>query len=92
MCVEIFQTKTISKYIGDLIFSYSSCVVVDSTKVVVWTYAIFVTAILGYRCPRDEKRISAKYGTTWGEYYQRVSWRLVLGIWWPWILLWVRDR
>ncbi|KAK1758191.1 7-dehydrocholesterol reductase [Echria macrotheca] len=69
-----------ANYVGDLIFSYSLCAVVGSTKLVVWTYAMFVTAVLAHRCLRDEKRMSAKYGAAWDEYCRRVPWRFVPGI------------
>ncbi|KAK3319032.1 ergosterol biosynthesis ERG4/ERG24 [Apodospora peruviana] len=70
-----------ANYLGDLLFSYSSCALVGSTKMVVWTYAIWMTLILVHRCLRDEKRLSAKYGDAWTEYCKRVPWRLIPGVW-----------
>lgn len=70
-----------ANYVGDLLLSYSACALVGTTKIVVWTYAIFMTMILIHRCLRDERRCSAKYGPAWTEYCKRVPWRFVPGIW-----------
>lgn len=70
-----------ANYVGDLFLSYSSCALVGSTKLVVWTYAIWMTVLLVHRCMRDEKRCSVKYGPAWTEYCRRVPWRFVPGIW-----------
>jgi len=70
-----------ANYLADLLFSYSTCALVGSTKLVVWTYAIFMTLLLVHRCIRDEKRLEAKYGDAWTEYCKRVPWRFVPGVW-----------
>ncbi|CAG9989036.1 unnamed protein product [Clonostachys byssicola] len=70
-----------ANYVGDLFLSYSSCALVGSTRLVVWTYAIWMTVLLVHRCMRDEKRCSVKYGPAWTEYCRRVPWRFVPGIW-----------
>ncbi|KAK0643163.1 ergosterol biosynthesis ERG4/ERG24 [Cercophora newfieldiana] len=71
-----------ANYVGDLVFSYSTCALVGlGSGAVVWTYAIFMTILLVHRCKRDEKRLEGKYGDAWAEYCRRVPWRLVPGIW-----------
>ncbi|KAK4206455.1 ergosterol biosynthesis ERG4/ERG24 family-domain-containing protein [Rhypophila decipiens] len=70
-----------ANYTADLVFSYCMCALVGSTKVVVWTYAIWMTLILVHRCLRDEKRLGDKYGDKWAEYCRRVPWRFVPGVW-----------
>ena len=70
-----------ANYVADLLISYSSCALVGSSNVVVWTYAIFMTIILVHRCLRDEKRLAVKYGPQWIEYCKRVPWRFVPGVW-----------
>ncbi|PSR82641.1 ergosterol biosynthesis ERG4/ERG24 family-domain-containing protein [Coniella lustricola] len=70
-----------ANYVGDLLFSYSTCALVGSTKVIVWTYSIWMTMLLVHRCIRDEKRLSAKYGPAWDEYCRRVPWRFIPGLW-----------
>lgn len=68
-------------YVGDLLLSYSPCALIGSTKVVVWTYAIWMTLVLVHQCMRDEKRCSVKYGPAWTEYDRRVPWWFVPGVW-----------
>lgn len=70
-----------ANYVGDLLVSYSCCALVGSLRVVVWTYAIWMTLLLVHRCLRDEKRLADKYGDAWEEYCTRVRWRLVPGVW-----------
>lgn len=70
-----------ANYVGDLLLSYASCALVGSSKVVVWTYAIWMTVCLVHRCKRDEKRLEVKYGAAWAEYCKRVPWRFVPGVW-----------
>ncbi|KAM7191291.1 Ergosterol biosynthesis ERG4/ERG24 family domain containing protein [Naviculisporaceae sp. PSN 640] len=66
-----------ANYTADLLLSYCSCALVGTTKVVVWTYAIWMTICLVHRCIRDENRLSAKYGPAWEEYCRRVPWRFL---------------
>ncbi|KAE8387070.1 ergosterol biosynthesis ERG4/ERG24 family-domain-containing protein [Aspergillus alliaceus] len=40
----------------------------------------FATAFLAYRCVRDEKKCTGKYGEAWETYCRRVRWRLVPGL------------
>ncbi|KAF5664739.1 C-14 sterol reductase [Fusarium heterosporum] len=70
-----------ANYVGDLFLSFSTCALVGSTKAVVWTYALWMAALLVHRCIRDEKSCSVKYGYAWTEYCRRVPWRFIPGIW-----------
>ncbi|KAK0613525.1 ergosterol biosynthesis ERG4/ERG24 [Immersiella caudata] len=70
-----------ANYVGDLVFSFSSCALVGSPQIVVWTYAFWMTMLLVHRCMRDEKRLEVKYGDAWAEYCKRVPWRFLPGVW-----------
>ncbi|KAK4182095.1 ergosterol biosynthesis ERG4/ERG24 family-domain-containing protein [Podospora australis] len=78
LCSGFWGWSRHANYVCDLVYSYSTCAMVHSTKLAVWTYAIFMTIILIHRTLRDEKRMAAKYGDAWVEYCQRVSWRLTM--------------
>lgn len=81
LCSGWWGVSRHANYTADLVLSYCSCALVGTTKVVVWTYAIWMTLILVHRCLRDEKKMSAKYGPAWDEYCKRVPWRFVPGVW-----------
>jgi delta14-sterol reductase len=46
-----------------------------------WLYPLFYVGLLVPRQIDDDKRCAAKYGALWGDYVQRVRWRIVPGIW-----------
>jgi 7-dehydrocholesterol reductase len=70
-----------ANYVGDIVFSFSSCALVGSSHPVVWTYALWMAMLLAHRCIRDEKRLEVKYGDAWVEYCKRVPWRFIPGVW-----------
>ena len=67
-------------YTGDILLSLAMCAPCGFRHLLPWSYAIYMAGLLVQRCFRDEDRCSAKYGESWGEYCQRVPWRLVPGI------------
>ncbi|KAE8379574.1 ergosterol biosynthesis ERG4/ERG24 [Aspergillus bertholletiae] len=66
-------------YVGDLLFSFCTCVCCGGTHILPYIYFIFMTLLLIHRSHRDEKRCSAKYGRWWDEYKRTVRWRLIPG-------------
>ncbi|KAE8159619.1 ergosterol biosynthesis ERG4/ERG24 family-domain-containing protein [Aspergillus tamarii] len=67
-------------YVGDIIFSFCTCVCCGLSHVLPYMYFIYMTVLLVHRCHRDEKRCSAKYGPQWEEYRRIVQWRMIPGL------------
>ena len=67
-------------YVGDLIFSFCTCVCCGWQYLVPYTYFIWMAVLLIHRCLRDEKRCLAKHGKAWEEYRRIVRWRMIPGI------------
>ncbi|KAB8266359.1 ergosterol biosynthesis ERG4/ERG24 family-domain-containing protein [Aspergillus pseudonomiae] len=67
-------------YVGDIVFSFCTCVCCGWSHVLPYIYFIYMTILLVHRCHRDEKRCSAKYGSRWEEYQQMVRWRMIPGL------------
>ncbi|KAE8364706.1 ergosterol biosynthesis ERG4/ERG24 family-domain-containing protein [Aspergillus caelatus] len=67
-------------YVGDIVFSFCTCVCCGWSHVLPYMYFIYMTVLLVHRCHRDEKRCSAKYGSQWEEYKRMVRWRMIPGL------------
>ncbi|KAG2421860.1 hypothetical protein HFD88_005836 [Aspergillus terreus] len=67
-------------YVGDIIFSFCTCVTCGWNHLLPYIYFIYMTCLLVHRCHRDEKRCSTKYGAYWEQYKRLVPWRMVPGI------------
>ncbi|KAJ5644240.1 ergosterol biosynthesis ERG4/ERG24 family-domain-containing protein [Penicillium longicatenatum] len=67
-------------YVGDILFSFCTCVCCGWTHLLPYIYFLWMATMLVHRCYRDEKRCSAKYGPSWDAYQRRVRWRMVPGI------------
>lgn len=87
---KIHQTKLLASgwwgiarhfnYTGDLIGCLSYSLACGFTHILPYFYFIFLSILLIHRCIRDEHRCFHKYGRSWEEYYKRVPWRLIPGI------------
>ncbi|KAL5361138.1 ergosterol biosynthesis ERG4/ERG24 family-domain-containing protein [Aspergillus floccosus] len=67
-------------YVGDIIFSFCTCLTCGWNHILPYIYFIYMTCLLVHRSHRDEKRCSTKYGAYWEEYKRLVPWRMVPGI------------
>lgn len=67
-------------YVGDIVFSFCTCVCCGWSHVLPYMYFIYMTILLIHRCYRDEKRCLAKYGSKWEEYQRVVRWRMIPGL------------
>ncbi|KAF5857711.1 7-dehydrocholesterol reductase [Aspergillus alliaceus] len=67
-------------YLGILIVTYAMCGLCGTGALLPWSEGAFATAFLAYRCVRDEKKCTGKYGEAWETYCRRVRWRLVPGL------------
>ncbi|KJK65113.1 Ergosterol biosynthesis ERG4/ERG24 family protein [Aspergillus parasiticus SU-1] len=67
-------------YVGDIVFSFCTCVCCGWSHVLPYMYFIYMTILLIHRCYRDEKRCLAKYGSKWEEYQRMVRWRMIPGL------------
>ncbi|KAB8067842.1 ergosterol biosynthesis ERG4/ERG24 family-domain-containing protein [Aspergillus leporis] len=55
-------------YVGDLIFSFSTCAGCGFSPILPWSYFFFMASLLIHRCLQDEARCSEKYGESWRMY------------------------
>lgn len=68
-------------YTGDLLLSLAYSLACGTLSVFPYFYFIFLSILLIHRTLRDEKRMKAKYGSTWDEYTQTVPYRMIPYIW-----------
>lgn len=80
LCSECWAIVRHPNYVGDLIFSFCTCVCCGWQYLVPYTYFIWMAVLLIHRCLRNEKRCLAKHGKAWEEYRRVVRWRMVPGI------------
>lgn len=68
-------------YLADLVQTLAMCAVCGFGAVLPWSHFVFMCVLLGHRLVRDERRCRNKYGEQWDAYCEKVSYRLVPGLW-----------
>lgn len=67
-------------YLPDIVLLFLYCAPAGFSRVLPFSYFLYLTALLLDRTSRIDKRCEAKYGKYWTKYCEKVKWRLIPGV------------
>ena len=67
-------------YVAELALALAWALPAGGSRLLPYSYVIFLTILLTDRARRDERRCAAKYGASWEEYRSAVRWRMIPGL------------